>query len=357
MRKTLRKIISIVLAISIIVGISSVSIFAKENEETVEYATGLIAEDWSEFDEVVVSSPDNTNSLPSCVDLTEYFPTPGDQGGQNSCAAWAVGYALKSSQEKMKRSWSGEQTAHKFSPAFIYNQINGGTGMGIRISEAMNFIVNNGICSLEYFPYNEDDYTTQPTAIQTAAASLYKAQGYNVVGDVYTMKDCISKGNGVVIGIDLYQDFYNISSANQVYDIVYGQLMGRHGICLIGYDDEKEAFKFINSWGTNWGIDGYGWISYDFVASSSVNCNGPGRGFILITSSTDDYVLGDLTGDGEVTAIDARKVLQFVGGQVVPTAKQYALADVNGDAQVTDDDTTLVMKYAAGTIIRFPLYE
>ena len=133
--------------------------------------------------------------------------------------------------------------------------------------------------------------------------------------------------------------------------------MGRHGICLIGYDDEKEAFKFINSWGTNWGIDGYGWISYDFVASSSVNCNGPGRGFILITSSTDDYVLGDLTGDGEVTAIDARKVLQFVGGQVVPTAKQYALADVNGDAQVTDDDTTLVMKYAAGTIIRFPLYE
>lgn len=356
MKKRLKALISIVLAISIIIGVLSITSFALGSEDEVNYAMGLIAEDWSEFDDVIVNSPANAEPLPSFVDLTAYFPTPGHQGGQGSCTAWAVGYALKSSQEKIKRGWSGEQTAHKFSPAFIFNTVSGGNGTGISISSAMNFIVNNGVCSLEYFPYNQDDYTTQPTDIQIAAASLYKAHSYDQVGDIYTMKDCISKGIGVVIGIRVYSDFDALSSSNQVYDVVSGTSRGNHAICLIGYDDEKSAFKFINSWGTAWGIGGYGWISYDFVASSTVNCNGPGRGFFLRTLPTDDYILGDLNGDGAVTAIDGRNALKIASGETTSTAMDFVIADVNGDAQVTAIDSRYILQYASGTITNLPLY-
>ena len=32
---------------------------------------------------------------------------------------------------------------------------------------------------------------------------------------------------------------------------------------IVGYDDRRSAFKIANSWGTDWGIGGYGWIDYD----------------------------------------------------------------------------------------------
>jgi len=31
---------------------------------------------------------------------------------------------------------------------------------------------------------------------------------------------------------------------------------------LVGYSDDRGAFKVMNSWGTQWGNGGFGWISY-----------------------------------------------------------------------------------------------
>jgi len=44
---------------------------------------------------------------------------------------------------------------------------------------------------------------------------------------------------------------------------------GGHAICLCGYDDAIAAgigaFRFKNSWGTDWGEKGYAWITYRYV--------------------------------------------------------------------------------------------
>jgi C1A family cysteine protease len=36
-----------------------------------------------------------------------------------------------------------------------------------------------------------------------------------------------------------------------------------HAVVLVGWDDSKGAWLLRNSWGTNWGEDGYMWIAYD----------------------------------------------------------------------------------------------
>jgi len=38
-----------------------------------------------------------------------------------------------------------------------------------------------------------------------------------------------------------------------------------HAIAVIGYDDSRQRFKFINSWGESYGEHGYGYLTYDFV--------------------------------------------------------------------------------------------
>jgi hypothetical protein len=36
---------------------------------------------------------------------------------------------------------------------------------------------------------------------------------------------------------------------------------------LVGYDEQRQAFRLINSWGMGWGDHGYGWIGYDLLRS------------------------------------------------------------------------------------------
>lgn len=31
----------------------------------------------------------------------------------------------------------------------------------------------------------------------------------------------------------------------------------------MGYDDAKSRFKFMKSWGADWGDDGFGYLTYD----------------------------------------------------------------------------------------------
>ncbi|MBK6636022.1 MAG: hypothetical protein IPG38_18605 [Chitinophagaceae bacterium] len=37
---------------------------------------------------------------------------------------------------------------------------------------------------------------------------------------------------------------------------------GGHAMCVIGYDDRKQAFQIMNSWGPEWGVNGVGWVRY-----------------------------------------------------------------------------------------------
>lgn len=221
----------------------------------------------------------------------------------------------------------------------------------------MKTVVEQGVCTLSYFPYDETDYKSAPTSLQQTAASLYKAMEYVKIDGIRSMKDRIASGSGVVLGIKVYADFANISDSNPIYDKVSGSSLGQHAICLIGYDDSKGAFKFINSWGTDWGLDGYGWISYDLVNSDVVNLYEAGHGYGLNFYSFDNYLLGDVNEDGSITAADARLVLRYSARTETPTDMQFVLGDVNGDGQITASDARSLLNYASKTIDKLPIYE
>lgn len=40
------------------------------------------------------------------------------------------------------------------------------------------------------------------------------------------------------------------------------QYIAAHSVLLVGYDDSKGHFKFVNSWGADWGDEGFGYLPY-----------------------------------------------------------------------------------------------
>ncbi len=209
--------------------------------------------------------------LAADVDLSAYFPQPGDQGMIGSCTAWTVAYAAKSFQENIERGWGANSEDHQFSPSYIYNQINGGVDQGSALEDAIALVIDKGNATLATMPYTEN-YTQQPSQAAHNEAIQYKALSFSRINinDLEAVKSVLQSGNAVLIGMEIYENFMDYSGG--VYSEVSGIFMGGHAMSIIGYDDAKGAFKLINSWSTYWGEGGYGWISYDIFQQYVVTC-------------------------------------------------------------------------------------
>lgn len=255
-----------------------------------DYSTGLIWDSRQDIEEHLQESYAVESTLPSFIDMEESFPEPGNQGSQNSCTAWAVGYALRSHMEGARKNWEIYDREHTFSPGYIYNQLIDGTDSGCSIIAVMNLIAEQGVCTMSSFTYDESDFLTQPTDSQRAEARHFRIKAWNAVKGQESIKKCLADGTGVIVGINISSDFKKISVSNPIFDVKSQENLGSHSICLIGYDDTINAYKFINSWGTEWGINGYGWISYDMVGDADVNEHGANVGF---TMELDDIVYSE----------------------------------------------------------------
>jgi hypothetical protein len=61
-------------------------------------------------------------------------------------------------------------------------------------------------------------------------------------------------------------------------------------------------------------------------------------------------MLGDLTGDLEITSADTVLLARYLVGQEELDDQQLRAADVNGDGEVTSADTVRLARYLAGLI-------
>lgn len=297
-------------------------------------------------------------SLPSSVLNDAYFPMPSStgQGNQNSCSAWASAYYLKSGQETINKGWLRNTINHIFSPAYVFNVSTSG-GQGITLGEAMYQMYSRGVCTLSYMPYNDSDYRTQPNSIQNADAALYRINDFWTTDSISDIKRNIYEYGGACISVLLYPEFYNLSSANEIYDTIDSTCTdpGYHSLCLIGYDDAKQAFKFINSWGNGTQLGGYGWISYALVNNPQVNLPGAGVSFVM-EYQDNSVLMGDVNRNGSVTAQDAQLANKYANSLISLTAEQYVLADVDGDGDVDSTDAQNILNYCAHNIQKFPIY-
>jgi C1A family cysteine protease len=226
----------------------------------------------------------SSGTLPSSIDFSVSMPPIGDQETQGSCVAWAVAYYLLTYTESVINSgWNPTNSMEEFSPSWVYNQLDCGIDNGIYLSDAFSLIMLKGCDTLADFPYNQYDYTNQPGALSYRNAAKYSTPGWGYVNlDAGSIKQFLASGKLVTLLILVFTPDFDALSTNGIYDTTNAftnyqpynwynngssAYRGGHAICLVGYDDSKQAFKFINSWGPGWGESGYGWITYAFLNS------------------------------------------------------------------------------------------
>lgn len=232
----------------------------------VDFPCGLLPSDMTGCPVRTLVSAMPETSLPTSVDMTAQFPPIGDQGSFPSCVGWATAYAMKTQQEQRERNWGVNSAAHQFSALYVYNQIQVPQG-GAYTTSALNLLKGQGCDVIAGF--NPGNVATMPGSASRAAAASYKIASWNsVMLSPRLIKTLLSQGRPIILGIKIKPDFDSLSAVNQIYDNSSGYSRGNHAICLIGYDDAKQAFKLQNSWGAGWGVGGYGWISYSLFGNA-----------------------------------------------------------------------------------------
>jgi hypothetical protein len=146
-------------------------------------------------------APDYRAFLPDRVDLSGRFPTPRDQGNQNSCVGWSVAYARAYYANRVEGRDLSEP-ANIPSPAYIYDSIRETSQQcdsGSKISDGLN-LLKRGAVSLKQFPYSEDD-CSRPANVVRSKASDFRIANWLLVDTrrIDQVKGALTLGHPVIV--------------------------------------------------------------------------------------------------------------------------------------------------------------
>ena len=271
-----------------------------------EYPTGLNFDDAAyerEDLKATLLSRDYT-VLPSSASLKQYCPNPGLQKG-GTCVGWSTAWAARTILEAKQNGWTDKNviTDNTFSSYFVYTNIKDPNdytcARGSYIENAMKLMINKGVP--KYKDFSEPCSPSIPVEVYKKGEP-FKIQSYARLFEgnasnafiIQSTKKALSNGNPVVIGMKCPDSFNYAKGYWQPTEDFNGKF-GGHAMCVIGYNDAQYggAFEVMNSWGSNWGNQGFIWIKYDDFA----NFTKYGYEAIAIPKSSPQIKTTDLAGE------------------------------------------------------------
>lgn len=219
-----------------------------------------------------VDASDKITKLPTVYELpTTSFSSIEDQRSLGSCTANAAAAIIEYMQKKAKGNYID------VSRLFLYKvtrKLMGETGdTGAYLRDTMKAMRLFGALPEEYWPYETSTYEAEPTAYQYAIASNYKSVSYFRVdqismspSDIMTeIKTRIYKKIPLMFGFTCFSSLNIAVDGNIPFPTANERVIGGHAVALVGYNDERKAFKIRNSWGSTWGQGGYGYLPYEYL--------------------------------------------------------------------------------------------
>lgn len=250
------------------------------------------------------------DEFPSQASLTEYALVSKQRGG--SCVGFSVCGAMN-----IMHNYINEQTEydakyiHRFDPYFLYCSLKDSEDIacigedcdcGAYIDDALELLKSYGAKKSALTP--RLDCGNQLSKGNLRAMSSFteaytiddfynlcdyeKIDGqWEVIFDLDRFRWALSNSYPIVTGIDVADGFDDVTGELALYSAPEGATEG-HAVTIVGYDDNYNggAFQFLNSYGDEWGDNGFFWMTYDdYILNASA-------AYIMSNDEWDSWSIG-----------------------------------------------------------------
>lgn len=221
------------------------------------------------------------NSLPTSIDLRPQDSPIFDQGTEGSCTANAAcGLAdfleIKKGLGSSQYTNPQEYIKNEFEAAsrnFVY--FDERSQLGTKTQDSGAFLHNGATTFNTKGAPGESDYPYGPeTLYGLPPPTLYGEAWHHKVSTIQNIADsdlnsvlaCLAEGYPVMFGMPVYQQFEELTPENYVMQMPgpWDQELGGHANVWVGYDGQGNLWG-RNSWGTEWGLDGYYLMPYQYM--------------------------------------------------------------------------------------------
>jgi hypothetical protein len=266
-----------------------------------EYCTGLLLDE-AEYKKVPVKKIENAAKreikqkleVSPVVSLKQYAPRPGHQGKTHTCATWAAVYTAQTIMMsiRLKRTDEDLTTRNALSPAFVYcksfDENPNWYNDDLKILKALEKIKDIGSPKMSEWEMSHG-ITNAPIS-QYERSRKFRIKDYWGIYStneekVFRIKFYIATAHPVIVALKVPESF---KIAKEYWKIKRGESPEKnyklHGVCIIGFDENRKAFEIQNSWGVDWGNNGCTWVNYDTLAEYTV-------GAFYMEDNEDNYQL------------------------------------------------------------------
>ena len=205
--------------------------------------------------------------LPRKVDLRGLCSEVERQGELGSCTA----QALAGNIEFLDKISDFKYT--DVSRLFIYyneralmHTIRYDSGSSLR--DGIKTLKNSGVCDETLWPYQISKFTRKPPVKCFTEAKQHRITSYHRINTFNEMLACLAEGYPFVFGFTVYESFESQEVLRT--GIVHmpkkkEKAIGGHAVMAAGYDQAAKRFIVRNSWGKDWGKDGYCTMPFEYL--------------------------------------------------------------------------------------------
>lgn len=214
------------------------------------------------------------------ISIKQYFKEISNQYAISSCTSNACCDSLES-MVALRKGIDPSQVPN-FSRMFLYwiarnNATPPATSIdkGCQIRLAMDCVRRNGVCKETTCPYDSTYLYKQPgflafkEAIQNKISAFYRIETMDEDERFEQILKALNNKNPIVFGIMLYSGFKTAKDNVLSPNINSETALGSHAMVITGWSKSKGAFEIRNSWGPEFGVNGYCYMAKDYILGSS----------------------------------------------------------------------------------------
>lgn len=213
-------------------------------------------------------------NLPRSVDLRDKCPAPYNQGPLGSCTGQGVAGAMHFDliQQGAKPPAPPSRLMIYYGARAIENDVPYDAGAQVRDAIKAS---TAGVCFEDLWPYDTEQFATKPNAKCYTAGAKNRARLYRPVNQVaYAIRGCLAAKYPIVFGFTCYTalDSDEVARTGKLPMPGLNEApIGGHCVLIVGYNTDDRYYIVRNSWGPEWGDEGYFYMPFPYVERADLS--------------------------------------------------------------------------------------